>query len=629
MLGWPGAARISTKLSVTVAAALVSLCGMGAIAVFAADTIESLGQALYADSDQVSNVQLSLAVTIERAIGDVHGAPSELDLAKLKLMRVHFNSLLSDSRQILSKQLGRNSDSGMRQGAEQIGQRLTAFESQANKVFDLSAAFAQPDAIATLAQYVAPAEAEVQAALQQFHHAADQYDASQVAALHHATATVTGVVLGLAGLIVVGLSAIAWFVVSRGVVRPINAVNHAMLGLADGNTATEIPHTERSDEIGSMAQAVAVFKRNMINAAQMEAQQAAARLARARRLEQMEKHTAEFGTSVAAVMASLASSAAGLARAADAMANASTAVHKEAGTTSDGAAKSSEDLATVAVAIEQLTSSFQEISRQVTTASGVSRQAVRRAHASQSTVRGLTESTARIGDVVRLISDIAGRTNLLALNATIEAARAGEAGKGFAVVASEVKALATQTAKATAEIGDQIDTVRGATEATIAAMAEIGEMIGQMDAVSTLISAAVARQSATTRDIATSVQAVSGATVQSAQAMGHVVVVADQAGAASKDVLTGAAEIGQEATTLRTQVDRFLEAVRNETGERRRSERIDSGNVRATIRLPGRGAELISIRDISLGGVALACSQVVPVGTEVSLPRQAARSPAR
>jgi methyl-accepting chemotaxis protein len=234
-------------------------------------------------------------------------------------------------------------------------------------------------------------------------------------------------------------------------------------------------------------------------------------------------------------------------------------------------------------------------------------------------VRGLTDSTARIGDVVRLISDIAGRTNLLALNATIEAARAGEAGKGFAVVASEVKALATQTAKATAEIGDQIDTVRGATEATIAAMAEISDMIGRMDAVSTMISNAVSQQSATTRSITASVQSVSGATVRSAQAMGHVVVVADQAGDASKDVLTGASDVGQEATTLRTEVDRFLQAVRDDSGERRLFERIDAGNIRTTLLAPGQKAISTTIKDISAGGAALACSQHFAIGSELSL----------
>jgi methyl-accepting chemotaxis protein len=106
--------------------------------------------------------------------------------------------------------------------------------------------------------------------------------------------------------------------------------------------------------------------------------------------------------------------------------------------------------------------------------------------------------------------------------------------------------------------------------------------------------------------------------------MGHVVVVADQAGTASKGVLEGAAEIGQEATTLRTQVDRFLEAVRNDSGERRRFERIDGGNIRATLHLPGRNAASARVRDISAGGVALDCDERVAHGLEVSLELPAA-----
>jgi methyl-accepting chemotaxis protein len=318
-------------------------------------------------------------------------------------------------------------------------------------------------------------------------------------------------------------------------------------------------------------------------------------------------------------VASLAESAAGMRQAADAMAQASTAVHQEAAHTSDGAAKSSQDLTAVAAAVEQLTASFLEISRQVTTAAEVSRQAVQRAEASQGSIRGLAESTARIGDVVRLISDIAAQTNLLALNATIEAARAGEAGRGFAVVAGEVKMLAAQTAKATAEIGAQIDTVRGATDATITAMTEISGMIGQMDAVSTTIAAAVEQQSVTTREIAGSVQAVSGATVRSAQAMGHVVEVANQTGSASRDVLAGTADISQQAVTLRGEVDRFLAAVHADSGERRHFQRVVGDAVHAMLRLPEQQAISTEVHDLSQGGIALLCQQRVAPGTEVSV----------
>ena len=274
----------------------------------------------------------------------------------------------------------------------------------------------------------------------------------------------------------------------------------------------------------------------------------------------------------------------------------------------------------MAAAVEELTSSVNEITRQVAAAAEVARQAVQRAEASHGTMRSLSEATARIGDVVHLISDIAGQTNLLALNATIEAARAGEAGKGFAVVAGEVKTLAAQTGKATAEIGNQIETVRIATTEAVAAMTEIGTIIGKMDEVSAAIAAAVEQQSATTREIAGSVQAVSGATATSANAMEHVVRIADGAGDASRDVLSASGEIGREADTLRVEVDQFLTAVRDDgdNRERRRYERIDAKHMVATLRASGRNAE-VSVRDISRGGALLECDWPLTAGAPLEI----------
>jgi methyl-accepting chemotaxis protein len=263
----------------------------------------------------------------------------------------------------------------------------------------------------------------------------------------------------------------------RFLTRPLQALTVAIGRLAAGETSVPIAATDRHDEIGEMARAVDVFRRNMIKADQLSAEQVAARAARSRRQDAMERDTEAFGVSVAAVMAKLSSSSEGMRSAAEAMSRASTTVHQAATKTSDDGGTSSRDLASTASAIEQLTSGFTDITRQVATATDVSRQAVPRAEASQVTVQSLAESTARIGDVVSLIDSIASQTNLLALNATIEAARAGEAGKGFAVVAGEVKALAAQTAHATAEIAGQIDAARGVTQATIAAMTKIGSMI--------------------------------------------------------------------------------------------------------------------------------------------------------
>jgi methyl-accepting chemotaxis protein len=341
-----------------------------------------------------------------------------------------------------------------------------------------------------------------------------------------------------------------------------------MAALAGGAVEADIPHRQRRDEIGAMAKAVEVFKENMVKARRLTAEQEAARSGKERRQAAMEQHTRDFARSISSVMASLANSAERMRLASEAMADAAKAVNVEARGTAEGAAKSSQDLAAVAGAVDELTSTVAEISRQVAASGEVTRLAVQRAETSHGTMQSLAEAAARIGDVVHLISEIASQTNLLALNATIEAARAGEAGKGFAVVASEVKALASQTANATAEIDGQIHRVRGAADDAVVAMSEISSIIRKIDEVLIVISAAVEEQSATTREIASSVQAVSGATAQTAQAMEHVVDVAEDAGNTSRDVLSGAANIGHEAENLRSEIDQFLVAIRAEAGER-------------------------------------------------------------
>lgn len=404
----------------------------------------------------------------------------------------------------------------------------------------------------------------------------------------------------------------------RFLTRPLQALTVAMGRLAGGETSVPIAATGRHDEIGEMARAVDVFRRNMIKADKLAAEQVAAREARSRRQDAMERDTEAFGVSVATVMGKLSTASEDMRSAAEAMTQASTTVHQAATKTSDDAGTSSRDLASTASAVEQLTSGFTDIARQVTTATEVSRQAVQRAEASQVTVQSLAESTARIGDVVNLINSIASQTNLLALNATIEAARAGDAGKGFAVVAGEVKALAAQTARATAEIAGQIDAARGVTQATIAAMTEIGSIIGRMDEISAAMSTTVEQQSVTAREIAAKVTGVSGATVQSAHAMSEVVLVAGQAGTASREVLAGTAGIDKEISALRVEVERFLVMVRTDSGERRRFERFGVATLKARLFIPGLDPIQVVIVDLSEGGAAVRSGQPITMSTELS-----------
>ena len=417
------------------------------------------------------------------------------------------------------------------------------------------------------------------------------------------------------------LSAVVYVlvIVQHGVVRPLRTLTITMGRLAQNDLTVAVDGSARVDEVGDIARAVEVFKQNAIAAQAMEAAQASDRVAKERRQAAMDRHTDDFGTSIIGVMGGLTSSAEGMRNAARVMAATAEDVRNKANTTAEGAALSSQQLASVAAAIEEMTSSVSEIARQATVTSQMTRSAVRQAEASQTTMQDLSQATARIGDVVKLISDIAGQTNLLALNATIEAARAGEAGKGFAVVAAEVKALATQTANATSEIGGQIEAVRTATRESVSVMADVAKIIGRLDEVAVVIAAAVEEQSATTREIAASVQQVSAAGQQATKAMQHMVSVSDDTGTAGHQVLLAADGIREEAARLQAEVDHFLVAVRDETVNRRRYMRMTGKGLNATLNVAARSPAKVSIQDISRGGIALFCDWPLAAGTTVGV----------
>ena len=184
--------------------------------------------------------------------------------------------------------------------------------------------------------------------------------------------------------------------------------------------------------------------------------------------------------------------------------------------------EASSNVQSVASATEEMTSSVSEIARQVQEFEQDRGEAVAQAEKTDARITELSQAASRIGDVVKLITAIAEQTNLLALNATIEAARAGEAGRGFAVVASEVKQLASQTAKATDEIGTQIAGMQTATQESVAAIKEIGGTIGRISEIASTIAAAVEEQSATTQEISRNVHGASKGTTEVARNIGDV-----------------------------------------------------------------------------------------------------------
>jgi methyl-accepting chemotaxis protein len=294
----------------------------------------------------------------------------------------------------------------------------------------------------------------------------------------------------------------------------------------------------------------------------LESEQQQAEAAAADRRRAMHAMADSFERDVIGIVQTVSTAASQLQATAAAMTATAEETSRQCCAVSAASEQASTNVQTVASAAEELSGSIREISRQVTSSSTIAGEAVNEAQRSDTLVKGLAEAAKKIGAVTSLINDIASQTNLLALNATIEAARAGEAGKGFAVVASEVKNLATQTAKATEEIGAQISAMQGVTEQTVTAIDSIGGTIGKINEIATTIASAVEEQGAATQEISRNVQQAAAGTSEVSNNISSVTQAAGETGAAAGQVLQAAGDLSRQAEQLRGQIDQFLAAVR-------------------------------------------------------------------
>jgi methyl-accepting chemotaxis protein len=388
-------------------------------------------------------------------------------------------------------------------------------------------------------------------------------DAMAIHAREASSSATRTLVIGILLLMVaIGLTGLGLYVVLRRVAAPLKAMASAMTQLAAGDVSVDIPGTGRSDEVGLMADAVDVFKRNLIETRRLTAEQEAARSAREARARSIEQLTGQFDSTVSGVLEVLASAVTELEATASAMSSTSEQTNQQAVRVADATEEASVSVQTVASAADELSSSIREIARQVEQSNRSAQTAADEASIAERTVKGLAESSARIGDVINLINDIASQTNLLALNATIEAARAGDAGKGFAVVAGEVKTLANQTARATDEIVAQIGAVQTATHGAVAAIVGIVRRIGEINEIAGAISAAVEQQSAATAEIAQNIQRAADGTRDVSANIGGVKNAAAETGAAAIEVLTTTRSLAKDAHGLKDTVANFLTRVR-------------------------------------------------------------------
>jgi methyl-accepting chemotaxis protein len=354
----------------------------------------------------------------------------------------------------------------------------------------------------------------------------------------------------------------AMMAVTRHVIKPLHNMRDAMLKVAGGDLAVDTGYAGRSNEIGALAGALETFKQQATDKLRIEAQERESNAGAAARQRAIEALVGEFEGMVRKTLQQLGDASGQMRTTSSGLSAVSRQTNERVDVAEKASNEASMSVEGVASASEELSASINDISQQAAHAAGIASRAVSQASATDGTVQGLAKSAGRIGEVVGLINTIAAQTNLLALNATIEAARAGEAGRGFAVVASEVKSLASQTAKATDEISDQIADIQKVAGEAIDAIKGIGSIIGEVNEVATAIAAAVQEQGAATQEITRSMQYAAQGTKNVSDNITGVKADADAAAAAAANVKQASETLETQSQQLGGQVTEFLGKIR-------------------------------------------------------------------
>jgi methyl-accepting chemotaxis protein len=410
------------------------------------------------------------------------------------------------------------------------------------------------DAQLTVAQQlklVSASYAELEPHLQAAQEAAkrllDDAKAAEVA-VDHSSAALMWWVFGIASGGVLLLS----FLIGGAINRSLRQLALATQRLAENDLSAEVPGADRRGELGLLARAIEVLKAGLVDRQRLQVQQVEMRLNLAKQFEQ---DVGEIVATTVGAADELKVTAGHLNATAD-------TTNRQMNEATAAVQQASANVQTVAVATEELSASIAEISRQVAQSTAVASEAFSRAEKSNTLMASLTDGARKVGDVVGLISDIAGQTDLLALNATIEAARVGEAGKGFTVVAGEVKQLALQTTRATEEIQAHVNSIQEAVREAIGTISVIGGSVTQMYDTSKSIATAIRQQDAATAEIARSASEVARGIAAITQNVAAASTGANDTGTAAALVLQGSGDLASRAASLRSQIGSFLQTIR-------------------------------------------------------------------
>ncbi len=393
---------------------------------------------------------------------------------------------------------------------------------------------------------------------------ADRGDAVSTAADAQAAVQVQTAQIALIGLsiAILTVSILMTVAVRKTITMPLMTIIQALNGLAKGDTDISVAQDNRRDEIGQLRRALGVFHDQAIEKNRLAEEQAASKAEAERKANTLQTLFGSFETAVGGVVDKLSTASGTLQTSARTMTDVAETTSDRSSVVASASEEASTNVQSVATAAEEISASVAEIGRQASDSSTKAGAAEREAESTMEKVRTLSNAAQRIGDVITLIEEIAEQTNLLALNATIEAARAGEAGRGFAVVASEVKELASQTAKATADIAAQITDIQDATETSAMAISGITTSIQELSAISSSIASAVEQQAAATQEIAANVHRAASGTQEVSSNIATVSTSAQESQTSANSVLASAGELAEQADMLKREVSTFVDSVR-------------------------------------------------------------------